>query len=48
MVANATAQRCKESAFVGKELRFFTMAFFSTSFSLRRFILGRIIFFESE
>ena len=27
-VANAMAERCKESAFVGKELRFFTMVFF--------------------
>jgi hypothetical protein len=27
MVANATAQRCEELAFVGKESRFFTMVF---------------------
>jgi hypothetical protein len=27
-VANAMAERCKESAFVGKESRFFTMVFF--------------------
>jgi hypothetical protein len=27
-VANAMAERCEESAFVGKESRFFTMAFF--------------------
>jgi hypothetical protein len=27
-VANAIAQRCKESAFVGKESRFFTTVFF--------------------
>jgi len=31
---NARAQRCKESAFVGKESRFFAMVFFSASFSL--------------
>jgi hypothetical protein len=27
-VANAMAQRCKETTFVGKESRFFTMVFF--------------------
>jgi hypothetical protein len=37
VAANAMAQRCKESSFVGKESRFFTTDFFNASNTLRRF-----------
>ena len=47
-VANAMTERCKESTFVGKESRFFTMVFLSTSFSLRRFILVRYYFLKAS
>jgi hypothetical protein len=46
-VANAMAQRCKESAFVGNELRFFTMAFFLHLVFPTPLYIGTILFFEA-
>jgi hypothetical protein len=43
-VANAMGERCKESAFVGKESRFFTMVFLSTSFHYAALYWYDIIF----
>jgi hypothetical protein len=46
--ATAMAQCCKESAFVSKESRFFTMDFFLDLVLHTPLYIGTILFFEGE
>ena len=48
MVANAMAERCKESAFVDKESRFFTMVFFLDLVLSTPLYIGRYYFLKAS